>query len=190
MVKADRITQDILDRVTRSITRGDAMSELDGKIKEGDAVKTLHYKVAVYGRVDFIDRKGFVYMKGRTQPGKPQTRHKVHPENLAKITEDELAPEDRVGGEGVITEVKPQTSEELGEQFEGAYQTRIKGVEIVDREGLQVGSVSIVDDKDLSPEELQRLQEDFRRRTSGDNRGTPVVERARALREDLHVPKE
>lgn len=152
------------------------MAELEGKIKPGDAVKTLNYKQAVYGRVDFLDRQGkHAYIKGRTQTGKPQTRHKVSVENLARITEDELAPEDRLGGEGLVTEVVPQSLEELREHFEGAYEARGgRGKEIVSRDELRVGAVTLVDDNDLPPEELQRLQEEFRRRTAGDNRGTPV----------------
>lgn len=154
------------------------MSELEGKIKAGDAVKTLCFTRAVYGRVDFLDREGKnAYIKGRTQPGKPQVRHKVSVENLAKVTEDELAPEDRIGGELLLTEVVQQTTEELREGFENELNVATGGKrEIVSREELGSGAFAIVDDKDLPPEELQRLQEEFRRRTTGDNRGEHVTD--------------
>lgn len=71
---------------------------MDGEIKAGSAVKTLHLSKAIYGRVDFI-KKGIAYCKGRTQPGKPSGRFRARLENLDLIPEVDLAPEDRLPAE-------------------------------------------------------------------------------------------
>jgi hypothetical protein len=125
------------------------MSKLEGEIKAGDAVKTLHLKHAVYGRVDFIS-KGYAYIKGRTQPGKSLQRVKASVENLDRVTEDELAPEDRKGGETLITVVEPDTAEELQERFNAALDAAGGKQELVSRE------------------ELARRSEDFRKGLKGE----------------------
>jgi hypothetical protein len=77
------------------------VGELVGRIQEGDAVKTLNRKKAVYGRVvGFRKRRTFsrysiAIVKGRTQPGADEQTLEVHVEDLDLIREGELAPEDR-----------------------------------------------------------------------------------------------
>lgn len=71
-----------------------------GEIKPGDAVKTLNRTRAIYGRVlDETPKKsrrlGYWIVEGRTQPGAKAERFTVHKENLDRIPEEELAPEDR-----------------------------------------------------------------------------------------------
>ena len=79
-------------------------SGLTGEIREGSPVQTLHFTKAVFGRV-----KGFAKGKtkdgariaivwGRTQPGASLTKFRASVENLALVTEDELAEEDRLKG--------------------------------------------------------------------------------------------
>lgn len=72
---------------------------MDGEIVEGSAVKTLHFKQAVYGRVMSLTG-GMALVWGRTQPGKPTEKFKASVENLDLIPEEELAPEDRTGQPG------------------------------------------------------------------------------------------
>jgi hypothetical protein len=100
----DKVTKDIIDRASRVIFRP-LVSNAEplppsGEIKVGDAVKTLHLSKAVYGRVQetptHTRRKGYWYIKGRTQPGAQTQRVAVHKENLDLIPEGELAPEDRL----------------------------------------------------------------------------------------------
>lgn len=68
---------------------------MTGEIKTGSPVKTLHFTRAVYGRVIRMERK-HAFVVGRTQPGAGVQRFKAHIENLDLVTEDDLAPEDRI----------------------------------------------------------------------------------------------